>query len=100
MIKTVIWTKQAKNQRKAILKYWITRNKSNTYSAKLNVLFGIAATTLSRQPKLGRPTEIENIRQRIIKNYKMFYKIEKSNIYIIALVDMRRAPDTIRKMLE
>ncbi len=30
----------------------------------------------------------------------MFYKIEKSNIYIIALVDMRRAPDTIRKMLE
>ncbi len=100
MNKTIIWTKRATSQRKEILKYWINRNKSNRYSTKLNILFGLAADSLSVNPELGRITEIENVRQKIVKSYKLFYKVIESEIFIIALVDMRRDPEEIRKMLK
>ncbi len=100
MNKTIIWTKRARSQRKEILKYWINHNKSNTYSSKLNTLFGLTTDSLSIHPELGRITEMENIRQKIIKSYKLFYKVIESEIFIIALVDMRRDPEEIRKMLK
>lgn len=39
MVKQVVWSVQAQNDRKQILEYWRLRNKSNTYSKKLNQLF-------------------------------------------------------------
>ena len=35
MARKIIWSANAKNDRTAILKYWIARNKSNTHSKKL-----------------------------------------------------------------
>ena len=40
------------------------------------------------------------MRQKIVKSYKLFYKVIESEIFIIALVDMRRDPEEIRKMLK
>ena len=39
MAKRVIWTKTARDARREILEYWIARNRSNTYSKKLLILF-------------------------------------------------------------
>ena len=39
MAKQVIWSILAHNDRLEILDYWIKRNKSNSYSKKLNQIF-------------------------------------------------------------
>ncbi len=44
--RTIKWTEKANFERKEILKYWINRNESKTYSIKLNKLFVEAVFTL------------------------------------------------------
>ena len=38
MAKKIIWSANAKADKIEILNYWLDRNKSNTYSKKLNLL--------------------------------------------------------------
>ncbi len=99
MNRKIIWSKQAVSQRKDILKYWIIRNKSKKYSEKLNIVFDGAVNTLLSYPESGRQTQFVNIRMKIIKDYRAFYKVTEKVIFIIALVDTRRDPELIEKML-
>ena len=39
MVKQIIWSKRAKEDRKEILEYWLVRNKSNIYPLKINNVF-------------------------------------------------------------
>lgn len=39
MAREIIWTKRAQNDRYSIFNYWNKRNKSKSYSQKLNNLF-------------------------------------------------------------
>jgi len=52
MAKQIIWSLRAQNDRKEILGYWIERNKSNTYSKKLNFLFKEAVKLVAKHPKI------------------------------------------------
>lgn len=54
--KQVIWSIRVQQDRIAILKYWIERNKTKTYSKKLFALFNQAADLISDHPKIGKPT--------------------------------------------
>lgn len=38
MVKQIIWTTKAKNELIDILEYWISKNKSNSFSIKLSKL--------------------------------------------------------------
>jgi plasmid stabilization system protein ParE len=69
MAKRIIWSNRAQQDRKEILAYWIDRNKSKTYSLKLNQLFIQAVNLLSEHPLIGEKTEIENIRIKIVRDY-------------------------------
>ena len=55
MAKEIIWCETAQKDRKEILLYWKNRNKSPTYSNKLNVLFDDAAKINASFPKTGKP---------------------------------------------
>jgi len=48
----IIWTKTAVEERREILNYWNNRNRSKTYSRKLNKLFSEAAMLLSKHPEI------------------------------------------------
>jgi plasmid stabilization system protein ParE len=61
MAKRVIWTENAQRERKEILKYWIERNKSKTYSIKLNNLIEESINLLKTRPDIGKQTDIENV---------------------------------------
>jgi len=50
MAKQIIWSLTAQLDRKEILLYWINRNKSRTYSKKLNKLFIEAIQLIAEFP--------------------------------------------------
>jgi toxin YoeB len=57
MAKKLIWSKQALQDRKDILDYWINRNKSKTYSIRLNNLFIDAIKIIAEHPNIGIATQ-------------------------------------------
>jgi len=96
MAKRVIWTKNAQKERKEILKYWIERNKSKTYSKKLNELFKDSINLLKLRPEIGKKTDIENVRIKIIRDYLIFYESSSDKIYILSIWDSRQDPNSLK----
>ncbi len=86
--RTVKWTEKANFERKEILDYWINRNKSKTYSIKLNKLFVEAVNKIARFPTTGRKTDFdENIRLKIVKDYLLFYEYDDIQLKILSVWD-------------
>lgn len=54
--KEVKWTLKAIHDKLDILDFWIERNKSKTYSIKLDKLFDKLIDSLSNQPDQGKKT--------------------------------------------
>lgn len=54
---SVFWTNTALKQRKFTFEYWNDRNKSTTYSKKLNSSIKERTNILKTNPELGKKTE-------------------------------------------
>jgi toxin YoeB len=67
VVRKIIWSANAQSNRKEILSYWIKRNKSNTYSKKLNNLFLESLSILKKYPQNGMPTSISNVELKLLK---------------------------------
>ncbi|WP_336690085.1 MULTISPECIES: type II toxin-antitoxin system RelE/ParE family toxin [unclassified Chryseobacterium] len=72
MAKQIIWTKRASNEWLDILQYWINRNKSNSFSIKLNNLIKNNLELLSEFPDIGRKTDIPNVSVKIVHKYLLY----------------------------
>ena len=90
MAKRIIWSRQADRIFNEILKFYIERNGSKAYSRKLNQEIFHLITILSKQPFIGKRTEIKNIRVFIKGNYKIFYQIDDKNLVIHLVWDCRQ----------
>ena len=93
MAKQIIWTKKAQSDRKEIHHYLRIRNQSNTYSKKLNGLINKAVKLVAAHPHIGRPTDIENVRVKLVRDYLIFYEAGEEQIYILSIWDNRRNPE-------
>lgn len=91
----IVWTKKANLERKEILEYWINRNKSKSFSIKLNRLIINDLKLLSLSPFIGRKTKMENVRVRIVHDYLIFYEILKEEILILTVWDGRKDSKTL-----
>lgn len=60
MAEQIIWTKKAKYELTDILQYWIDRNKSNSFSIRLNLLIEEELNLISKFPEIGKPTDVTN----------------------------------------
>ena len=99
MAKQIIWSLLAQDDRKQILSYWNYRNKSTTYSKKLHQLFKDALTLVSQFAQIGRLTDEENIRIKLVKEYLIVYEIDVNTIYVLKIWDGRRNPEKFNKLL-
>jgi len=90
MAQQIIWTITAHAERREILEYWVKRNKSNVYSRKLNKLIVAALHDISKNPMIGRKTDIQNVRVKIIREYLIFYEISTAAIFVLSVWDGRR----------
>nr|WP_295931294.1 type II toxin-antitoxin system RelE/ParE family toxin [uncultured Dyadobacter sp.] len=95
MAKKIIWSVRAHTDRKEILEYWIKRNKSKTYSRKLNDLFKSAARVVSMFPKIGKRTDLENVRIKIVRDYFLIYEETDSEIHILTIWNSHQDPENL-----
>ena len=92
MAKKVVWTKQAREQRDSVLKYWLEKNNSNSYPIKLEELISQITSNLSVYPHLGKRTNFPEVRVVTLKDYQLFYRVG-NHIQIIVFWDTRQNPD-------
>lgn len=93
MVKRITWTYRAHRDRKEILLYWKERNQSSTYSKKLNTLIKKAIGLIAAHPKIGRKTDIKNVRVKLVRDYLIFYEYNEEQIFILSIWDSRRNPE-------
>lgn len=92
----IVWTKKAMDERTEILEYWYFRTKSKAYSIKINKLIVESTKLISKYPDIGKATNLENIRIKVISNYLLFYEISGLQIIILTLWDSRRNPGKLK----
>lgn len=97
MVRRIIWSAVAIQERSEILKYWSVRNKSKVFSKKLYVLLVETAERISVNPTIGHLTNRTNTRIKIVRDYLIVYKIDIDDIKILSIIDGRRNPEEITK---
>lgn len=85
----VIWTAKANQERKDILEYWILRNKSKTFSIKLNKLILYNIGLLADHPAIGRKTDVARVRVKIVRDYLLLYEFSNTELIILSVWDGR-----------
>lgn len=96
MVRRIIWSERAILERREILLYWIKRNKSKSYSIKLNKLINEEIKILAKSPFIGRETDEVNVRIKVIRDYLLFYEIRNDELHILTLWDSRRNPGSFQ----
>lgn len=96
MAKQVIWVLNAQKDRLAILSYWEQRNKSKTYSKKLDFRFREALKLISKYPLIGKPTLKASVRIKIVEDYLLVYEITRKYIVVLRIWDSRRNPEELK----
>lgn len=100
MAKQVIRSKLAQQDRKSILAFWINHTRSYTFSRRLNQMFENNAALISRHPKIGRETEIQDVKIKIIKDYYFTYRETESRIEKLTIWDSRQDPENFIRILK
>ena len=100
MAKQVVWSLRAQKERKEILEYWRLRNKSTTYSKKLNQLFKESVKIITDFPQIGKPTDDVNTRIKVVRDYLIIYEETEFQIHILTVWDSRQDPEKLKIILE
>ena len=100
MAKQVVWALRAQDDRKKILEYWKQRNKSSTYSKKLNSLFKESVKIIVDFPEIGKLTDDKKVRIKIVRDYLILYEESETRIFILSVWDSRQDPDKLDKILK
>ena len=95
----VVWTQQAESQLQETLEYWINKNKSTKYANSLLLEVLSKSKKLETDPFLAPRTEFVEIRNLVVKDYSLFYKVLEIEIVILAFWDNRRNPDNLKNLL-
>lgn len=96
MAKKIIWTNKAKRELIDILKYWVERNQSKTFSIKLNNLITEQLQLIAEFPESGKRTDIPNVSLKIIHKYLLYYEMTDEKIYILTIRHGSKNPKTLK----
>ncbi len=97
MALNVYWTRSALQDRIKVFEYWNERTQSREYSQQLNTSIEHRVAMIKEYPQAGLATDKPGVRFHIIaRHYKLFYKIEKDNAYILRFWDTRQDPEKIK----
>jgi toxin YoeB len=86
------WSLEARLDLIDILEYYLNRNKSATYSKKLNAKINRSVNLLSKNPSLGTRTNFYTVRALVTGDYQIIYELFDQMILIIMIWDCRRDP--------
>ena len=97
---SLFWTKTAIKQRNITFKYWNNRNKSNSYSTKLNNSIRERTELLKSNYSLGKKTTLKNTRAISLGHYSILYRKIDSRIIIMGFWDKRQDPKKLLNFLK
>jgi toxin YoeB len=100
MAKQIIWSRLAHLDRFQILEYWINRNKSNVYSKRLNQIFEDTVDVISKHPKIGKATDLPDVRIKITGDYFFTYRETEITIEILTIWDSRQDPSKFDRIIK
>lgn len=100
MAKQLIWSIRADNDRIKIFEYWNKRNKSSTFSKKLNTLFNRAVEILANHSSIGKLTEIQNVKIKVVRDYLIIYEDTPELIILLTIWDSRRNPEQLKEIIK
>src|SRR5690606_16786088 len=91
------WSSRAVKEVEKILSFWFYKNRSGTYSNKLNNSINSVISLIAEQPTIGRAID---------KKYKIFYSTHRlyricytytsEELIILCIWDNRRNPDKFK----
>ncbi len=96
MVRRIVWVYQAQKDRNQIFTYWVNRNKSNTFSRKLNRIIRESLDIISKYPFIGKLTDKPNVRIKIVLDYLLIYEITENEIVVLRIWDSRRNPGELK----
>jgi toxin YoeB len=99
MVKRIVWTSKAEQIYSEILKFYVQRNGSKTYSKKLNSEVKKLLLLLSNHPFLGKKTGLTNTKVLIKGNHKIFYKIYDEELVVLLFWDSRQNAEKLQEFL-
>ena len=100
MARQIIWTERAQRERIAIFTFWNERNQSFIFSKKLNRLIKESLKLICMYPTLGKLTNKENVRVKILREYLIIYEITENEIVIVSFWDCRQNPEDLIRITQ
>lgn len=91
----IIWSSKALSDLKQIFEYWYSRNESNIYNKKLNLLIEQKLQQISENPNSGINTNVQNIKAILVENYYIHYSLKPDLIQILRIWDTRQNPELL-----
>ena len=88
--KKIIWSDNAKNELRNVLKFYNERNSSEHYSLKILNQIEQLLKTLSKSEFIGRLTSNKTTRVIPMKVYLIFYELNENSIEIVSFWDNRQ----------
>ncbi len=98
--KKIIWAREASEDLYNILDFYIKRNGNSDYSKKIKSRIDHTVSLLGIHEKLGRKTDITNIRFIIELDYLVFYEILDDCIQVLFVWDTHQNPELLKNKLE
>jgi toxin YoeB len=86
----IVWSNRAKKRLYGILEFYISRNKSKTFSIKLYKQIKREIKLLVKNPDLGLQTTDDSIRGLIIDDFIICYELTRDRIIIHTIHDTRQ----------
>ncbi len=96
MAKQVRWTERSLIDRALIYSYWLHRNQSDEYPEYLEDLFERTGDLIALFPQMGVKTKHTDVYLKVVRNFKLFYRVKDEYVEFLRVWDSRQEPGTER----
>lgn len=94
------WTPEARNRWNEILRFYVKRNDSSTYSCRLRDRMNELIRSICENPEWGQQTVIPAVRWKLIEDFIVYYETKPDRILVLTVWDARQDPNGIPFPLE
>lgn len=81
------------------MRYWTKRNNSPAYAVKILIESTALSDLIAKYPESFKATEFEGVREAVMGNFSMYYRVDGDIINVLAFWDNRQDPDELHKIL-
>jgi addiction module RelE/StbE family toxin len=99
MVRKIVWSRKSQEDKKDIFLYWNERNKSKLYSKKLSKLFSAAVEFVAEFPLVGKKSNIENVRMKVVRDYLIIYEFNDECIFVLRVWSTQQNPERIKDIV-